>query len=166
LKEGVNVTYLLFKLIHVIAVILFLGNIITGLFWKFHADGTRDPKVIAHAFEGIIRADRWFTIPGVIAIVVAGVGAAIWGHFPILGTGWIFWSIVLFAISGLAFSFKVAPLQVRIANLARAGMETKQMDWDLYHTLSRSWEFWGLVALVTPVAAVVLMVLKPNLPAL
>jgi len=160
------VTYLLFKLIHVIAVILFLGNIITGLFWKFHADGTRDPKVIAHAFEGIIRADRWFTIPGVIAIVVAGVGAAIWGHFPILGTGWIFWSIVLFAISGLAFSFKVSPLQVRIANLASAGMETKQMDWDLYHRLSRSWEFWGLVALLTPVAAVVLMVLKPNLPAL
>jgi len=159
-------TYLLFKLIHVVAVILFLGNIITGLFWKFHADGTRDPKVIAHAFEGIIRADRWFTIPGVIAIVATGAGAAIWGRFPILGTGWIFWSTVLFIISGIAFTWKVAPLQVRIVNLARAGMETKQMDWVLYHRLSRAWEVWGLVALLTPVAAVVLMVLKPNLPAL
>jgi len=159
-------TYLLFKLIHVVAVILFLGNIITGLFWKFHADGTRDPKVIAHAFEGIIRADRWFTIPGVIAIVVAGVGAAIQGRFPILGTGWIFWSIVLFSVSGIAFAWKVAPLQVRIVNLARAGIEAKQMDWDLYHRLSRAWEVWGLVALLTPVAAVVLMVLKPALPAL
>jgi len=73
LMEGVKVTYLLLKLIHIIAAILFLGNIITGLFWKFHADGTRDPKVIAHAFEGIIRAGRWFTIPGVIAIVAAVV---------------------------------------------------------------------------------------------
>ncbi len=159
-------TYLLLKLIHVVAVILFLGNIITGLFWKFHADGTRDPKVIAHAFEGIIRADRWFTIPGVIAIVVSGAGAAIQGRFPILGTGWIFWSIVLFIISGIAFSLKVAPLQVRIFNMARAGMESGQMDWNLYHALSRSWEIWGLLALLTPVAAVVLMVLKPNLPAL
>jgi uncharacterized membrane protein len=158
--------YLSLKLIHVIAVILFLGNITTGLFWKFHADGTRDPKVIAHAFEGIIRADRWFTIPGVVAIILAGVGAAVVGRFPILGTGWIFWSIVLFAISGIAFTWKVAPLQIRIANMARAGIETTQMDWDLYLRLSRAWEMWGLVALLTPVAAVILMVLKPNLPAL
>ena len=158
--------YLFLKLLHIIAVILFLGNIITGLFWKFHADRTKDPRIIMHAFEGIIRSDRWFTIPGVVIIILAGFAAAIIGRFPILGTGWIFWSIVLFAISGLAFSFKVAPLQVRLVNLARAGMETGQMDWHLYHALSRSWELWGLVALLTPVAAVVLMVLKPNLPAL
>ena len=158
--------YLFLKLLHIIAVILFLGNIITGLFWKFHADRTGDPRIIMHAFEGIIRSDRWFTIPGVVVIILAGFAAAIIGRFPILGTGWIFLSTVLFAISGLAFSFKVAPLQIRLANLARAGMETEQMDWHLYHTLSRSWELWGLVALLTPVAAVVLMVLKPNLPAL
>ena len=158
--------YLILKLLHIIAVILFLGNIITGLFWKFHADHTRDPKLIAHAFEGIIRADRWFTIPGVVVILLAGVGTAIVGKFPLLGTGWILWSIVLISISGIAFSSKVAPLQIRIANLARAGMETNQMDWDLYHKLSRTWEFWGLVALLTPVAAVILMVLKPNLPGL
>jgi uncharacterized membrane protein len=158
--------YLLLKLLHVIAVILFLGNITTGLFWKFHADRTNEPKIITHAFEGIIRSDRWFTIPGVIAIILAGVGSALVGNFPILGTGWIFWSIVLFAISGIAFSYKVAPLQIRIVNLARIGVETDQMDWHLYHTLSRSWEMWGLVALLTPVLAVILMVLKPDLPSL
>ena len=56
--------YLIWKLIHVTAVILFLGNIITGLFWKAHADRSRDVRFIAHTMEGIIRADRWFTIPG------------------------------------------------------------------------------------------------------
>jgi hypothetical protein len=30
----------------------------------------------------------------------------------------------------------------------------------------RSWELWGAVAVLTPIAAVVLMVLKPALPAL
>jgi len=158
--------YLIFKLIHIIAVIMFLGNITTGLFWKFHADRANDPRLIAHAFEGIIRSDRWFTIPGVVIIVLAGFGAAIIGNFSILGTGWILWSIVLFIISGLAFSWKVAPLQIQIADLARAGSETGQMNWHLYHALSRAWELWGLVALLTPVVAVVLMVLKPNLPAL
>ena len=159
-------TYLLLKLIHIVAVILFLGNIITGLFWKFHADGTHDPNVIAHTFEGIIRADRWFTVPGVILIVAAGILAALRAKLPILGTGWIFWSIVLFTISGIAFSVKVAPLQVRIRNLALEGNEKGMMDWKLYHTLSRSWEFWGLVAVLTPIGAVILMVLKPALPGL
>jgi len=158
--------YLLFKLLHILAVILFLGNIITGLFWKFHAEGTRDPKIIAHAFEGITRSDRWFTIPSVIIILAAGIGAAIIGKLPILGTGWIFWSIVLFAISGLAFSLKVAPLQVQIAKLARAGDKSGKFEWKQYHKMVRAWELWGLVALLTPGAAVVLMVLKPQLPGL
>jgi uncharacterized membrane protein len=157
--------YLLFKLIHIVAVILFLGNIITGLFWKAHADRTRSLQVIAHTFEGIIRTDRWFTLPSIAVIIVAGVGTALVGRIPILGTGWILWSIVLFSISGLAFSFRVAPLQDRLATLARAGVESNQFDWDRYHALSRNWELWGLFAILTPMAAVVLMVLKPGLPA-
>ena len=157
--------YLIFKFFHIAAVILFLGNIITGLFWKAHADRTRDPRVIEHTLVGIIRSDRWFTIPGVVAILIAGFGAAIVAQIPILGTGWILWSIVLFSLSGLAFSFRVAPLQTQLAALAQAGVESGRFDWVRYHSLSRTWELWGLFALLTPVAAVVLMVLKPPLPA-
>jgi len=40
------------------------------------------------------------------------------GSIPILGTGWIRWSIVLFSISGLAFMFCLAPLHARLADLA------------------------------------------------
>ena len=87
--------YQLFKAIHVFAVILFLGNIITGLFWKFHADGTRNQSIIAHTLRGLIRADRWFTIPSVFAITATGVLAAMKAGLPLLRTGWIFWSIVV-----------------------------------------------------------------------
>ena len=158
--------YLALKFIHILAVILFLGNITTGLYWRFHAEGSRDPRIIAHAFEGIIRSDRWFTIPGVWVILLAGVGTAILGRLPILGTGWILWSIVLFTISGLAFILRVAPLQAQIVKLARAGMESGQFDWAGYRTLVRAWEIWGLVALLTPFGAVALMVFKPSLPGL
>src|SRR5688572_15443780 len=102
--------YQLFKAIHVFAVILFLGNIITGLFWKFHADGTRSQSIIAHTLRGLIRADRWFTIPSVFVIAASGVFAAMKAGLPLLRTGWIFWSIVAFALSGIAFAWKVAPL--------------------------------------------------------
>ena len=155
--------YLLFKLVHIGAVILFLGNIITGLYWKSHADRTRNPLMMANTLEGIIRSDRLFTLPSIVVIVVAGFGTAIAGEIPILGTGWILWSIVLFTVSGVAFTLRVAPLQRELATLAKKGDEESELDWPRYRAVSRSWESWGLFALVTPMTAVVLMVLKPVL---
>ena len=131
--------YVVLKLVHVLAVIAFLGNITTGLFWKLHADRTHDPRIIAHAFDGIIRSDRLFTIPGVVLIVLSGFGAAGIGGFPLLRTGWILWSIVLFTISGLAYALRVAPLQKRLRDLARSGASGAPFDWDLYRSWSRQW---------------------------
>jgi hypothetical protein len=64
--------YLLVKLLHIAAVIAFLGNIGTGLFWHAHAAGSRDPMLLGSVLDGIIRSDRIFTVPGVIAIVATG----------------------------------------------------------------------------------------------
>lgn len=150
-------TYQILKLIHVSAVIIFLGNIITGLFWKAHADRTKDVRFIAHTMDGIIRADRWFTIPGVIVITAAGILAAIQGGLPILRTGWILWSLIAFSASGIAFAWKVAPLQKEIVALWKAG---ESFDWILYRSKSLQWELWGLFAIITPVLAVIMMVLK------
>ena len=159
-------SYLVWKLIHVLGVVLFVGNITTGILWKVQADRTRNPVLIAHACAGLTRSDRFFTMPGVLLLVVAGIAAAIFGHFPILGTGWIFWSIVLLTISGLAFMLRVAPLQRRMHALADAGMETGQVDWAAYEAATRSWNAWGIVALLAPLVAVALMILKPGLPGL
>lgn len=158
--------YLVIKMFHIVAVVMFLGNITTGILWKEHADGTKDPRVILANLEGLIRSDRWFTIPGVIGIAFFGVLAAILGHYPILRTGWILWAIVLFIVSGIAFGQKVAPLQVKMARLAKAGVESGSFDWDAYRRLSREWAIWGVVALLAPLGALALMVLKPPVPGL
>ena len=158
--------YLVLKLLHVAAVVLFLGNIVTGLFWHSHAARTRDPRHLYHAMDGIIRSDRWFTLPGIVAIVAGGVAAAITEHLPILHTGWILWSIVLFSVSGVVFGTRVAPLQRALAALTRSHDASGAFDWSKYHALSRRWELWGLVALFLPLAAMALMVLKPTLPSL
>lgn len=153
--------YLALKLVHLAAMVMFLGNIITGVFWKAHADRTRDARIIAHTLEGIIRSDRLFTIPGVGLIVLGGFGAAGVGRLPVLGTGWILWSIVLFSISGIAFMWQVAPLQRRMLEVMRAPAAGGDVDWTRYHALSRRWGSWGGVALVTPLVAMALMVFKP-----
>lgn len=46
--------YLILKTIHLLAVVAFLGNITTGLFWMKYAVKTKDMKVIQHTASGII----------------------------------------------------------------------------------------------------------------
>lgn len=151
--------YLILKLVHILAVVIFLGNIITGLFWMRQADKTADLAIISFTMKSIMKSDRWFTIPGVIIITAGGISAAIHAGLPLLRTGWIFWSLVLFSLSGVAFMWKVAPLQKKIWMITQQTVEGK-MDWSSYRNTLKQWEWWGLVALLTPLIALVMMVLK------
>ncbi|HEX5274402.1 MAG TPA: DUF2269 family protein [Candidatus Rubrimentiphilum sp.] len=153
--------YLLLKLVHVIAVVAFLGTISTGLFWKVIADRTGRPDIAAHTLRGIILSDRFITIPSIVVILIAGFGAASISGWTILGTGWILWSLVLFIIAGVAF-VPVSRAQRELAELASAGTALSS---EAYRNLSRRWETWGAVALITPLLALVLMVTKPALAA-
>ena len=107
-------TYLLFKIIHLLAVVAFLGNIAIGLFWMKWAYKANNVSYLQHTVKGIIAADKIFTLPGVVVITVGGIMAAIKGSYPLLGTGWIFWSIVLFTLSGIMFIAQVGPLQTKM----------------------------------------------------
>ncbi len=109
--------YLAMKLVHILSVIAFLGNITTGLFWHAHAARKRDATLLAHTMAGIIRSDRLFTTPSVILIAVSGVAAAVVGQIPILRTGWILWTLILFVISGAIFGMRVVPLQRQLRDI-------------------------------------------------
>lgn len=152
--------YSYFKLLHIIAVIVFLGNIFTGLFWMKWAVRSKDLKIINHTINGIIRSDKFFTIPGVLIITLFGIMAAIYGHFPVLGTPWILWSIVSFSLSGLAFTFKVAPLQKKLAKMTSIESAESEFNWSKFQLTYLAWDVWGLIALILPFAALVMMVLK------
>ncbi len=156
--------YLILKLVHVVAVIMFVGNITIGIFWKEIADRTKDPRIVAHTIAGIIRADRLFTIPAIVVLLIGGIGAAQVGHLSILGTGWILWAIVLFVIAGIAFG-PVSRAQRQLRDLADAGVASGAMDWARYEQLSMQWNVWGTIATLAALIAVAFMVLKPALPA-
>jgi uncharacterized membrane protein len=150
--------YLVLKLIHILGAILFLGNITIGPFWKMHAERSGDPKKIADTFDGIIKADRYFTMPGVTIIIIFGIGAALHGGYNLITTAWIFWSLILVIISGAAFMAKVVPIQKKIYALAS---NESEFNWDVYKKLARQWDVWGSIATIAPYIAIVLMVIKP-----
>lgn len=153
--------YLTLKLLHIFGVVLFLGNIITAVLWKSVADRSNDPRVIAYAMEGLINADRYFTMPGVGLILVTGISLVISSGYSFLGTPWVWQSIVLFAISGIVFMALLAPLQRRLRDIAVAGARGG-FDRISYQRLSRQWAIWGSLATLAPLAAMGLMVLKPT----
>jgi uncharacterized membrane protein len=153
-----NYNYL--KLLHLIPVMLFLGNIVTGLFWMRFAVKTRNVTTINFTMQSIMRLDKYFTIPGVVIITAAGILSAIYGHLPILRTGWIFWSIIMFSVSGIVFSIKLIPLQKQIYNLTLNKETLNAFDWKNFEKKYSAWDLWGIVALLTPLAAFVMMVLK------
>jgi uncharacterized membrane protein len=150
--------YLILKLIHVAGVVLFLGNITVGVFWKRFSDRSRNAVVMAFTIDAIIAADRVFTIPGIVILLVGGLGAAYVGGIPILGTGWLLWGLIAFILSGLAFG-PLSRTQRLLSVAAHAG------NLEEYERLSKSWDLWGFIALALPVVAFVLMILKPALPA-
>jgi uncharacterized membrane protein len=152
--------YLAVKALHVLSVVLFLGNIITGVFWKLHADRGGDLRARAQALDGIITSDRWFTLPGVALIIVTGVWLATLAHLPIVRTRWLLWALILFGVSGVAFQFFVAPLQRRMLANVRAGLAGGWNESE-YRALSAAWAWWGAVATLTPVGSLFLMVTKP-----
>lgn len=156
--------YLWLKLIHVVSVIAFLGNIATGLFWHTQAARSRNPLLLGFVMRGIIHSDRVFTVPGVFAIIISGVATAMQAGLPILGTTWILWTLVLFSVSGLVFVLRVAPLQRALLSLAESGTQSaSSFDYSYYQPVARRWETWGAIALVTPLVGVGLMILKPIL---
>ena len=153
--------YLTLKLLHIFGVVMFLGNIITAVLWKSLADRSNDARVIAYAMEGIIAADRYFTVPGVGLILVTGISLVITSGYSFLGTTWVWQSLVLFAISGIVFMGFLAPLQRRLRDVAVQGGRGG-FDRVTYQRLSRQWAIWGSLATLAPLAALGLMVLKPT----
>lgn len=148
------------KLIHLLAVVIFLGNIITGLFWMRMAMRTNKPGLIHFTMHGVRKADKYFTIPGVVIITAFGIWGAITAHYPLLGTGWILYSIILFSISGIVFSVRLAPLQKKIHTITREKDTMTTEEWKVLQRAYREWDIWGLIATLTPLAAFAMMVLK------
>jgi len=150
--------YLILKLVHVAGVVLFLGNITVGVFWKRFSDRSRNAAIMASTMDGIIAADRVFTIPGILLLLAGGFGAAFVGGIPILSTGWVLWGLIAFILAGLAFG-PLSRTQRKLSEAAHAG------NLEDYERLSKGWDLWGFIALVLPIVAFVLMILKPALHA-
>lgn len=151
-------TYSLLKSLHIVGIILFVGNIIVTGWWKTMANRTRDPAIVAFAQRQVTLTDWVFTLGGVVLLAIGGYGNALL-HGISFRTPWVLIGNVLFIASGLIWIAVLVPLQARLGRMAREFATAASIP-DVYWRLERSWIVFGLLATVLPLAAVPVMVFK------
>lgn len=148
-----------FKMIHLLGVIMFIGNIVVTGYWKFKSDLTRDAKIIAFSSREVMLTDCWFTLPGVILTLIGGGMLTHMGGFLTTSARWLNLAIGLYILSGILWAFVLIPCQRRMVALSLRAVKTGQLE--EYYSVARLWYIVGLVATLLPVSNIYLMVVKP-----
>jgi len=153
-------SYLVLKTLHIVGAILFLGNIIVTGWWKFMADRTRNPAIIAFAQRQVTLTDYVFTLGGSTLVLAAGAGNAMLHGMDIFSTRWMAWGYWLLIASGILWLVVLIPVQIRQAKMAQAFAGGGAIP-DEYWKLCRVWNIFGTLATVVPLVAIYWMVFKP-----
>ena len=151
--------YTTWKVLHIIGACLFIGNNVVTPFWRFFAERTRDPRVIAYAQRLITLTDYVFTGGGIALLLIGG--HAMTAQQPILWhQTWFLGGYGLFALSGIVWLAILLPIQIQQSRLAKIFASGGEIP-ARYDQLSRRWNIAGALASALPFASLWLMVVKP-----
>ncbi|RDU38080.1 hypothetical protein DRW41_00445 [Neobacillus piezotolerans] len=145
--------------LHLIGVVLFVGNIITAAFWKIRADLTKKAAEIHRAVKNVMLADYIFTIPGLALIIVSGSRMAERAGMPMSGFNWLMLSLILFMVSGIIWAVILIPLQLKMIRHSAQCIESGTIS-KAYRDASRLWAVFGIAATLLPLVILYLMVTK------
>ena len=152
-------SYEIAKFIHLTGVVMLMGNITVTAIWKYFADRTDSPVVLAFAQKLVTYTDWAMTLWGVLLLVAGGYFMVFFASWP-LTQHWLLWSQLLFIVAGLIWLLVLVPIQVRQSRLTRIFSDHDVGD--QYRDLSRRWLTWGLISTVPLLAATWLMIAKPS----
>jgi len=154
-------SYLVLKSLHILGVVMFLGNIIVTGWWKFMADRTLNPQIIAFAQRQVTLTDFVFTAGGAGLLLAAGWGNAALHGMEIHSFRWMTWGFWLFNISGLIWIAILIPVQIKQAAMAKGFAVNNGIPAE-YWVLVKRWYLWGIIATLLPLGNLYWMVFKPS----
>jgi len=145
--------------LHLIGVVLFVGNIITAAFWKVRADLKKNAVEIHSAVKNVMLADYIFTIPGLVLIIVSGNIMAARAGMPMSGFNWLTLSLILLAVTGIIWAVILIPLQLKMIRYSEQCIKSGAIS-KAYQDASRLWAVFGIAATMLPLVILYLMVTK------
>ncbi len=148
--------------LHILAAVVFVGNIITAAFWKTRADRSGNLETIAITARSLLQADYVFTAPGIVVLLVTGIlmvglSAGGWARFQ---EPWLGVSFVLLIVTGIIWLAVLLPQQRRMVRLAQEGADAGALGPE-YRRAGRIWSMFGGIATLLPILILFLMVFKP-----
>ena len=151
--------YLLVKFLHVLGVIIFLGNIIVTAFWKVLADRTKNWTIISYSQRLVTYTDIVFTLTGILLINTTGMIMA--KNFPgFLSVNWIKWGLAFFTATGVLWVGLLIPIQIYLHRLTSKHLSTEVIPTQ-YWTYETAWMIIGSCAVILPLMSLYMMVFKP-----
>jgi uncharacterized membrane protein len=154
--------YFFLKFLHVIGAAVLPGTGAGIAFFMLLAHLRGKPVVVAEVARIVVMADFVFTATAVIAQPITGV-LLVWSAGYSLRDGWIFWSIMLYLITG-AFWLPVVWMQMRMRDLAIRAVQNDVPLPQAYHRLFWLWFAFGFPAFGAVFAIFWLMIARPQLP--
>jgi uncharacterized membrane protein len=154
--------YFVLKFLHVVGAAVLLGTGAGIAFFMLMAHRGGRPVVIAAVARIVVVADFIFTATAVVAQPVTGVLMARTTGYSLV-EGWIFWSIVLYLVTG-GFWLPVVVIQMRMRDLAVEAAAKGVPLPRAYYTLFRTWFAFGFPAFAAVLAIFWLMIARPLLP--
>lgn len=153
--------YLAIKWLHILSSTILFGTGIGIAFFKWIADRSGDVRAIRLSNERTVLADWLFTTPAVIVQPLSGLAMALLAGNAVT-TGWLAWSLCLYAIAGGCW-LPVVWLQLRMRALARVADDAGTLLPPLYWRHARTWFWLGVPAFAALLVVFWLMVAKPLL---
>lgn len=150
-----DTTLQVLRLVHVLAAVLFLGNVIVTGVWSALLFSARHTLDFRHAARGIVITDWVFTVGGAMVLVGSGVTLAIGRGYPMWATPWIRNAMLGLALSTAIWLVVLVPAQRRMRQLGTGD------DAELVRTYQR-WNVSGWVAVVPLLWSLWQMVNKPG----
>ena len=151
---------LLLKYLHILGIVLLVGNILVSAWWKIMANRTKDATIISFAQRQVTLTDYFFTLPGAILIVISGDMLAFMLFENTWEITWVSLGRIAFGITGFIWLFILIPIQIRQAKLAREFVKTGSIP-ETYWKLCQRWNFFGTIAVILPLIVLAVMIWKP-----
>jgi uncharacterized membrane protein len=153
--------YSLMKIVHVLAVVVLLGNLLMAPFWRKRLALEGGAQARATANRSVRVADLIFTLPGWVVVLATGIMLIIYRPLGMHG-GWLHLSLLLFL--GWLVLWHILVLRSRKAMITQAdeaaaggpaSAELAQHE--------RQWQQWSYLSALLAVLILILMVTQPQL---
>ena len=147
------------KVVHILAVVVLLGNLLMAPFWRKRLVALGGVQARAVANRSVRVADLIFTLPGWVVVLATGIMLIIYRGMQ---GGWLHLSLLLFL--GWLIFWHMLVLRARKAMIAQAEEVASggQAPPELAQH-ERQWQQWSYLAAGIAVLILILMVVQPPL---